>query len=159
MLEYDDIKPIMYFLILVAFIFGLIGFIIGDNKSERNRYKEDFTMLSAINSPIFIPTRIVGTMFIKAKVPTKEEKNIIDLAEAIIECESGNEMVWGDTTLKYPAYGVAQFQERTWNWMKELSGMYWLNYNSPQDQKRLLIWALSNGYGSHWACYNKIAYK
>jgi 3D (Asp-Asp-Asp) domain-containing protein len=71
MLEINDIKPIMYFLILIAIVFGLIGFVIG---SEKDCDKEEYNILRAISSALFIGTRTEGNLFIKDnevyKLPT-----------------------------------------------------------------------------------------
>lgn len=52
-------------------------------------------------------------------------------------------------------YGPAQFKEETFNWMKKLSGMDWLEWTEYDDQIVLLDWALRNGYQSHWTTFKK----
>ncbi len=81
-----------------------------------------------------------------------QDKQIEFMANYIIYRESANrhEGVWGDKRLPYPAYGIAQFQKRTFNWMKTLAGRPDLNWKSEDDQRWLLVWALKNGYGNHW---------
>jgi hypothetical protein len=75
----------------------------------------------------------------------------LDLADYIIEKESGGKMVWGDKDKKYKAFGIAQFQERTFNWLKQESGMPYLNWKNEQNQETLLIWALEHGYCYLWS--------
>ena len=81
---------------------------------------------------------------------------VLATAHSIIECESsGNHDVWGDLDYEYPAYGIAQFQERTFYWMAELSGRNGLDWKSEADQRWLLEWAIANGYGNYWTCFNE----
>jgi len=85
------------------------------------------------------------------------EKIKIDyIANQIIECESNNKMVWGDNHLPVKAYGVAQFQLETFNWLKKLANRPELNYYSEEDQVWLLKWAIKNKKGYLWTCYNKL---
>ena len=88
-------------------------------------------------------------------VDSEKHKEII---ERILFCESSNrhEGVWGDLNYKHHAYGIAQFQRRTFYWMAGLSGMQGLNWKNKEDQIWLLNWALENNLGKHWTCYNKI---
>jgi hypothetical protein len=86
---------------------------------------------------------------------SEEDKYYDWLAENIIMCESEGKMVWGDLDLEYKAFGVAQFQERTFNWLSKLSGKK-LDYDNQEHQKELLRWALENNYGYLWTCYNKV---
>ena len=73
------------------------------------------------------------------------------VANKIIYYESRgmHDGVWSRTDV-IPAYGVAQFQRRTFNWMKGLAHRPDLNWKNEDDQRYLLRWALANGYGSHW---------
>ena len=91
------------------------------------------------------------------KIPTisEEEKYFDQLTEDIIQCESQGKMVWGDLDKPHKAYGVAQFQERTFDWMCKLSGKN-LDYANADHQRELLRWALENNYGRMWTCYYKI---
>lgn len=81
-----------------------------------------------------------------------EDRQIEFMVNYIIHRESTgrHEGVWGDKHLPYPAYGIAQFQKRTFNWMKKLAGRTDLSWKNEDDQRWLLAWALKNGYGSHW---------
>lgn len=60
--------------------------------------------------------------------------------------------VWGKLPedQKYPAYGIAQFQKRTFYWMAKLAGLKDPNWKDQSQQEWLLKWALVNGYGHHW---------
>lgn len=73
---------------------------------------------------------------------------------AIIDCESGirHEGVWGDGGR---SYGIAQFQYRTFAWMRGLAARPDLKWKNRHDQLWLLDWALRNGYGRYWTCYEK----
>jgi len=74
------------------------------------------------------------------------------LAFKIIYCESGfNQSAIG----KAGEIGVAQFLPSTWAWMKNKSGLD-VDINNANDQLRLLLWALQNGYANHWTCYKKL---
>ena len=86
----------------------------------------------------------------------EQEIEIRNLADKIIECESGgkHDGVWGDGG---KSFGIAQFQKITFNELKEKAEMKWLNYYERNDQIILLKWALQNGYGYHWTCYKIIA--
>lgn len=149
MLDEDDIKPIMLFVIIMTLIGFLWGYVIGANKKIDI---ESFTKISAVNSPVFMETQVLGTIFIKKET----SKEILDMAESIIGCESNGRMIYGDLHLSVPSYGVAQFRPATWEWMKEQSGMTWLDYYSEEDQRTLLIWALENNLQGHWTCYHKL---
>jgi len=79
------------------------------------------------------------------------------LADRIVDCESRGKMVWGDLDKEHPAFGVAQFQKRTFDWLNELRGTT-LNYFDEQDQRSMLYWAIKNGYIYLWSCSSKIQY-
>lgn len=91
---------------------------------------------------------------------TKGSEGLEDIVEAVIRCESshrhydsnGNILV-GDTHLEIQAYGIAQFQIRTFNWLKKKAGKPELCWTKKNDQIYLLEWALKNGYGYLWSCY------
>jgi hypothetical protein len=51
------------------------------------------------------------------------------------------------------SFGRWQFQQRTFDWMKKLSGKHGLNIMSEKDQEELLRWALENNLGTHWTGY------
>lgn len=85
-----------------------------------------------------------------------EEMKVSYIANQIIMCESNNKMVWGDNNLPVKAYGVAQFQLGTFNWLKKLANRPELNYYNEEDQVWLLKWAIKNKKGSLWSCYNKL---
>ncbi len=74
------------------------------------------------------------------------------LASKIVECESGWE---NDAVGKAGERGIAQFKQKTFEWMSELSGLKgsWLN---EDDQWNLLLWALENNLESHWTCFKLI---
>lgn len=81
------------------------------------------------------------------------------LMSAIIDCESGGKHdVYGGLGKEHPAYGIAQFQERTFYWFAAKMGFEG-QWTSRRDQLKVLSWALDNGYGNHWDCYKKIQKK
>jgi hypothetical protein len=72
--------------------------------------------------------------------------------EEVTTCESG-----GDHSQRNPsgAFGIAQFKKKTFNWMKQMAGKPELNWTNENDQLWLLAWAIRNGYGKHWECYDR----
>ena len=60
---------------------------------------------------------------------------------------------WGDLDLQYPVYGVAQFQNRTFNWMKKEAGWDWMEWKNDEHQLQLMEWAFEQGYQEHWSCW------
>ena len=80
-----------------------------------------------------------------------------DLIKRVVHCESGGRHnQWGDLDYTYKSFGIAQFQERTFEYLKELAGMEYLEWRSEEDQITLLTWAIENGYGNYWTCYRNI---
>lgn len=78
-----------------------------------------------------------------------------DLAEQIIECESGGRNVEIiDSNGKW-SRGIAQFQDSTWEWLSGLAGVQG-SAMEPEKARAVLIWALENGYGFHWTCYHLV---
>jgi hypothetical protein len=78
-----------------------------------------------------------------------------EVIEFILMCESSgrHEGVWGDLNSKHPAYGIAQFQKRTFLWMADLMGLENPDWKSEEQQIKVLDWALQNEMGCHWTCY------
>jgi len=71
---------------------------------------------------------------------------------AIISCESQwVETAKGDLNYIYPAYGLIQVQERTWDYLSKKMGFKG-DINSPHDQIRFLTLALEKGFSSYWSC-------
>jgi hypothetical protein len=98
-----------------------------------------------------------NTLTPMSQAPPKDKISNAILIEQIIYCESrGNHDIWGDLDYEYPAYGILQYQERTFNWLKELAGMEYLNWKEEQDQIILTDWAIDNGYAKLWSCYQKV---
>ena len=113
--------------------------------------EKPYIMLTAVNSPLYIKPITYRTIQEYEKYDVSKEVEL--MVDNIIECESNGKMVYGDNGM---AYGVAQFWQSTFNMMKDLSGMYWLDYYSEDSQRTLLLWALDNNYGSHWTCYKQL---
>jgi len=117
-------------------------------------YLTDNDILTSINSTLFISNNTLASL----ENELREITWVDIVAENVIQCESQNQMIWGDLDLPIHAYGIAQFQERTFNWMKAEANAPTLNYYDRDDQEWLLKWAIKNGYGSHWTCY-KLLYE
>jgi len=76
--------------------------------------------------------------------------------EKIIMCESGGRHdVWGDLDKPHRAYGIAQFQRRTFNYLKKLARKPELEWKNKDDQLWLLRWAVKNNMSHHWTCASK----
>ena len=86
------------------------------------------------------------------QIPTKNKFQ--ELKIKILNCESGlkHHNVWGDN---HKSYGIAQFQLRTFNYLKEKANMPKLKWKSLKDQLWLFDWSLRNGYEKNWTCYRK----
>ena len=83
-----------------------------------------------------------------------KELTIRQHALEIIVCESSMQHdVYGDGD---KSFGWAQFQKRTFEWMAQKAGFEKLQWKNPYHQLILLEWALKNGHGPHWTCYNKL---
>lgn len=73
-----------------------------------------------------------------------------------MQCEShGDDEAIGDHG---KAYGLMQFHEDTFNWMKGLAikkgePFENLSYKDPESQIKLAAWAFANGFAKHWSCY------
>lgn len=52
-------------------------------------------------------------------------------------------------------FGDFQFKKSTFNWMKKLAKMPWLEWKDQRDQVTLADWAIRNGYESHWSTYKR----
>ncbi|MBI5449357.1 hypothetical protein HY948_03515 [Candidatus Gottesmanbacteria bacterium] len=84
----------------------------------------------------------------------QDDIRIEQVVQRIIICESqGKYNVVGDGS---KSYGPAQFQQKTFNWMKAQAGQPELHWMNSEHQIWLLRWALKNGYGNHWSCYRSI---
>jgi len=139
----DKIKIMMLSMIIITM--ALIAS--ADAKVEEKPY----TILTAVSSPVYVKPIVYRTIQEYEKYEASEAS--MAMVDNIIECESNGKMVYGDNGM---AYGVAQFWQSTLNMMKDLSGMYWLDYYSEDSQRTLLLWALDNNYGSHWTCYKQL---
>jgi hypothetical protein len=121
------------------------------------------TKVTVINSPVARAEEPVELKIVPAN-PTNDDiineaskKYNVDpgLVKAILKCESSlrHDDVFGDNGM---SYGWAQFQLKTFRWLKKLAKMEHLDYEDKNDQVELLAWALSAGRGSEWSCYKKI---
>ena len=88
----------------------------------------------------------------------KQKQEVV--VKKIIQCESeGKHDVWGDKNYIYPAYGILQFQQRTFYWLSSISGKKNLKWKNKDHQIELLKWALQNGQGELWTCYRILSKK
>ena len=73
---------------------------------------------------------------------------------SILTCESNirHKGIWGDGG---KSYGIAQFQLATFKDLREKAGRPELRWKNRDDQIWLLDWALRNGYGRYWTCFQK----
>jgi hypothetical protein len=93
---------------------------------------------------------LVKEKLLAARAEAIKQKHMLD----IIICESSaiHENVWGDGG---KSYGIAQFQYATFKELRGKAGRPDLRWSKQDDQLWLLSWALDNGYGSKWTCYEK----
>jgi hypothetical protein len=72
----------------------------------------------------------------------------------ILSCESGfrHDGIFGDNG---KSYGIAQFKQKTFVYLRGLSGNMKLKYMNKEDQKWLLDWAIRNGQVHNWTCAKK----
>ncbi len=84
-------------------------------------------------------------------ISLQEDIKTEQIVQKIIICESsGKYNARGDGG---KSYGPAQFKNATFKWMKVLAGRPEIQWKNPQHQVWLLRWAIGNGYGGHWTCY------
>lgn len=111
-------------------------------------------------SIFFIPYQISGadihidyTLY-RNKIENIQKHRIENIVKKIIQCESeGKHNVWGDKNYIYPAYGILQFQQRTFIWLSNISGKKDMKWKNKDHQIELLKWALQNGQGGLWTCF------
>ena len=115
--------------------------------------KDDLTtrlFLEAKDSEIELQTYVISGNYVIAMLPTEVDVDII--ASKIMFSESGGvHETWGDLDYEFPAFGIGQFQERTFYWLAEKSKMVGLEWENEQDQIKLLKWAIKNGYCDLWS--------
>lgn len=85
----------------------------------------------------------------------QEMEKIKVIANKVMGCESpdGEHDHWGDLNYKYKAYGILQFQQRTFIWLSNLSGKKNMKWKNKNHQIQLFEWAVKNNYGYLWTCY------
>ena len=84
----------------------------------------------------------------------QEMNKIKVIANKVIQCESeGRHNLWGDLNYPHHAYGILQFQQRTFIWLTKLSGKRALKWKNKENQVELFEWAIKNNYGYLWTCY------
>jgi hypothetical protein len=163
----DDNKWIKTIIgIVVIGLFCLFTGVVGQKLSNKSTLEKP--CLGALVSgkstlttqPLFTKPQTFLIEEVKDEVVNKEDGVITEpldeVIKDVINCESrGNPNLVGDLGLKYKAYGILQFQIRTFNSLSELSGLYGSIDNSD-DQIKLFKWAIANGYGRYWYnCYYK----
>ena len=113
---------------------------------------------------VFIIPITVSNAFIKLDYENYKDKinktRTEIIIKKIIQCESeGKEDIWGDKNYKFPAYGIAQMQKRTFYWLMGISGKKNMKWKNKDHQIELLEWALQNGQGNLWTCYRILSKK
>jgi len=102
---------------------------------------------------LIIPSPIISSVKV---LNSKEGQRKINqyIIDKILQCESENKHhIWGDLNYIYPAYGIAQFQKRTFLWLSKIAGKKNRQWKNKEHQIELLIWAIENGHGRLWTCY------
>jgi hypothetical protein len=87
---------------------------------------------------------------IKPKTPPEPEKVIpLPIVSKIIECETGGKsQTVLDVNGKY-SRGILQFQDDTWEWFSQLSGITGSPLNE-NDAIKMANWAFTHGHQRHW---------
>lgn len=76
------------------------------------------------------------------------------VALGVARCESEFRAdVYGDGG---KAYGVFQFHKPTFTEFAKKFGDESLEYKNLEHNVELAMWAISQGKGHHWTCYNKL---
>ena len=106
--------------------------------------------LEAKDSEIELQTYVISGNYVVAMLPT--DVNVDIIASKIMFSESrGIHDTWGDLDYVFPAFGIAQMQSRTFNWLADLAGEKDLDWKNEQDQVFILKWAIKNGYCDLWS--------
>jgi hypothetical protein len=155
MKEYQKVDLFYILLILVVLLIGAFS-IWSLDSAISNREEQSYQNGLNVAKQFYIAEiedlkaeqEILEDKYQEAIKLCKNEKQI----KQILTCESGNkhEGVFGDGG---KSYGIAQFQETTFNWLAEKSNIKGLYRLSLEDQVLLLKWSLDNGYGYLWSCY------
>ena len=99
----------------------------------------------------------MASLFARAEALQAEiEQTKIDyIAIAIVMCESGgrHDDTWGDNG---KAYGIVQYHEATFIEHAEKAGLHNADWKDKEHQLMLLKWAIENGEGEKWSCYQKV---
>ncbi len=76
------------------------------------------------------------------------------IVRGLILCESSwNKDAIGDNGR---SFGLGQFQQKTFDWLKKKANMPNLKWKDAHDQIILLIWAVENDYTNLWSCSRKV---
>lgn len=79
------------------------------------------------------------------------------IVRGLILCESSwNKNAVGDNG---KSFGLGQFQQETFDWLKKKAKMNNLQWKDAYDQIILLIWAVENNYTDLWSCSRKVIKK
>ena len=138
--------------ILITFL--IIGFIWAFSALKvPPKIKDDLStrlFLEAKNGEVELQSYVISGNYIIAYVPTDVDVDII-ASKIIFNESSGIHDTWGDLDYEFPAFGIGQFQERTFLWLAEKSNMVGLEWKNEQDQIKLLKWAIKNGHCDLWS--------
>lgn len=162
----DDNKRLKVIIgIVIIGLFCLFTAVVGEKLSNKSTLEKPCLSVSISDNvkPIatpFIKTQAYLIEEVKKNEPVIKNDVITEPLDAVIadviDCESsGNPNKVGDWDYEHQAYGILQFQIRTFDYLSELSGLVGSIDNSD-DQIRLFKWAIDNGYGRYWYnCYYK----
>lgn len=154
----NNYKTWLRIIIGLLFLSGFfIGFFLRDGKREIPNRLQDNT-IGVLSSSLFVKNQSFGALFFDLNEPKEVITRTDIIAEDILQCESQNQMVMGDIHLPIQAFGVAQFQKRTFDWLKGLAKMPSLDYYKKNDQIWLLKWAIDNNYLYLWSCAYRLGY-
>lgn len=113
-------------------------------------------MTKWLTIPLFVSICLFSILVrpVKAQAPLlAPDQQLEATINRLIQCESGGKnVVVLDTNGKY-SYGILQYQLATWNWFSSLSGINGEPMNQ-EDAVKMARWAIKNGFGPQWSCWN-----
>ena len=132
--------------LLLASLFILIGYGLGSLHEDKKIDKLE-TELKVVKQELAIQ------LFASIKVIERYET-----LHNIIQCESGyrHDGLVGDLEYPYQAYGIGQFQLRTFMMLAEEVGLEKPDIWNMEQHLTLINHALNTGRGDLWTCYRKL---
>lgn len=130
---------------LVITILGLTGFLGGTVGHENNRSVQTMPVLEQQVGEVGT-TASPSADWIFCTLPYM--KCDTTPRDRIITCESHWQI---DAYNQSGAYGLAQFKEKTFDWLAQKANFNG-EWKNPDDQIKLLDWAIENNYSYLWEC-------